>query len=507
MNAIITHRNVEAALAQRLRAVSSLLILEDHAPPLDEDPSRDAGNLLDVLVNAVREDPSPARMWLLCTAVSGSLPRADDVVTGARFFQLAPAIEAMLWVLDYALQTGTSTRVAHMELRVVRGGVLVDVDHTARHDLHTGIQQVVRQVLPLWARDHDIVPVVWTDPTQAMRSLTLGEYGRAFLWEQDRGEEGPDSNQTVLIVPWQSVVLLAEVPSPAACDRLTALAQFSANEVVAIGYDCIPVLSPDLMPVGETNRFARYLPVIKHVRRVATIGATATSEFRGFASALSVQGLSGPVVSEVPLPVVISANERSEMGDGDGQPLILCVGTFEPRKNQMALLYAAERLWREGLSFELLLIGGSGWGEIVPRTVARLQQDGRSVRTMTKATSDRLQDAYNRARFTVFASLHEGFGLPVAESLEYGTPVITTNFGSTGEIGKQGGAILVDPYDDEQLVAAMRSLLVDDELLQQLHRDIRARSARTWDDYATEVWETIVVPEVEECRSGERRRS
>ena len=191
-----------------------------------------------------------------------------------------------------------------MALKVVSDGVIVDVDHTARHDLHTGIQQVVRRLLPLWARDHDVVPVVWTEPAKAMRTLDPYEQGRALCWGQDRSLPLSESDQPpVLVVPWRSVVVLPEVPFPGACDRLAAVARFSGNEVVAVGYDCIPALSADMVPGVETNRFVRYLSVIKHARRVACIGATSTAEFEGFAKALAVQGISGPQVVEVPLPV------------------------------------------------------------------------------------------------------------------------------------------------------------------------------------------------------------
>ena len=42
--------------------------------------------------------------------------------------------------------------------------------------------------------------------------------------------------------------------------------------------------------------------------------------------------------------------------------MVLMVGSFEPRKNHLGVLHAAETLWREGLDFELTFIGGSGWG-------------------------------------------------------------------------------------------------------------------------------------------------
>ena len=60
------------------------------------------------------------------------------------------------------------------ELRVLTGGVLVDVDHSARFDLHTGIQLVVRCTVPIWARHHLLHPVAWTDDRTGWRDLERG---------------------------------------------------------------------------------------------------------------------------------------------------------------------------------------------------------------------------------------------------------------------------------------------------------------------------------------------
>ena len=62
--------------------------------------------------------------------------------------------------------------------------------------------------------------------------------------------------------------------------------------------------------------------------------------------------------------------------------------------------------------------------------------------------------------------------LNVAESLAAGTPVITANYGSTQEIAAAGGAITIDPRDDEALISAMRRLLTDDALLEQLRAQL-----------------------------------
>jgi glycosyltransferase involved in cell wall biosynthesis len=90
--------------------------------------------------------------------------------------------------------------------------------------------------------------------------------------------------------------------------------------------------------------------------------------------------------------------------------------------------------------------------------------------------------------------LHEGYGLPVAESLAYGTPALTTDYGSTAEIAAEGGALTVDPRDDDALVNAMRRLLTDDDLVTELEQAAGARPIRTWDDYARELWDVLAAP-------------
>jgi glycosyltransferase involved in cell wall biosynthesis len=226
---------------------------------------------------------------------------------------------------------------------------------------------------------------------------------------------------------------------------------------------------------------------------VVGISVSATTEFRGFADALASQGLDGPRVVECLLPA--EAPHTLAAGPAGDPPVVLSVGSHEPRKNHLSLLHAAEVLWREGLRFELRLVGGSGWStQGFDQRVEELQRAGRPVRVERSVGDDELWQAYAQARFSVFTSLHEGYGLPVAESLACGTPVVTTSYGSTAEIAAGGGAVLVDPRQDAELVAAMRTLLTDDAELGRLREQARRREPRTWADYADELWDDLLAP-------------
>src|SRR5450756_1374536 len=125
--------------------------------------------------------------------------------------------------------------------------------------------------------------------------------------------------------------------------------------------------------------------------------------------------------------------------------------------------------------------------------VSRLQTAGRSLAVIRGMGDDELRRAYQRARFAIFPSLHEGYGLPVAEALAAGTPVITSNFGSMSEIALGGGCLLIDPRDDQAIAGAMERMLTDDELVARLAKEARSRQFRTWDEYADELWEALTA--------------
>ena len=87
----------------------------------------------------------------------------------------------------------------------------------------------------------------------------------------------------------------------------------------------------------------------------------------GFPTINEVPGLAGPDITAVPLPVESPLPSRAAMETAReqlavvGMPMVLVVGSHEPRKNHRAVLHAAELLWRDGLTFSLLFVGGNSW--------------------------------------------------------------------------------------------------------------------------------------------------
>ncbi len=116
---------------------------------------------------------------------------------------------------------------------------------------------------------------------------------------------------------------------------------------------------------------------------------------------------------------------------------VLAVGTLEPRKNLARVREAARRAGRE-----LRVVGEQGWGGV--------ETDG----WLGRVSDERLAELYRGARCLVYPSLYEGFGLPVAEAMACGTPVVTSAGGATEEVAG-GAAVLVDPLDVDAIAAGI----------------------------------------------------
>jgi glycosyltransferase involved in cell wall biosynthesis len=175
--------------------------------------------------------------------------------------------------------------------------------------------------------------------------------------------------------------------------------------------------------------------------------------------------------------------------------LVVYVSSFHGRKNHLTLLCAAEKLWRQGLKFELKLIGrnvGAPFNSIV-REIWKLRMRGRPLRWLRHVDDQTLLRAYRDCRFTVYPSLMEGFGLPIAESLAHEKPCVCGGNGALGEIAQGGGCLIVDQTSEDALAAGIKKLLTDQETYVRLTREARTRTFRSWSGYTEKLLEHLCI--------------
>ena len=455
-----------------------------------------------VLAPAVEGDTS--LLWLTQAAIAAVFPLHDDFERFRRDAALNGAAAAI------GRQVARSSRALapnrSVPIRIATDTVIVDVHHTARTGLATGIQRVVRQTILEWTTKPEVELVGWDSAFTGLRHLSEPERQNALYGSVPRIARPRD---WVLTIPFGTTYILPELAiEQGRTDRISCLAEFSGNQTTVIGFDCVPLTSSETVGAGMSAAFARNLSALAHFDRVSTISRASATEYSGWKRMLSGAGLTGPEIEPLLLPSVaeeVSADDfaraREQLVSGDA-PLVVCVGSHEPRKNHLAVLYAAERLWLEGVAFQLVFIGGNGWnGAPFAEQLERLKNDGWPVKAISAVSDSLLWSAYRLAYLTVFPSLNEGFGLPVGESLSAGTPVVTSGFGSMKEIAETGGAIFVDPRDDNDVYRGMREGLLDPELHARLVAEAAELPTRGWSDYAAALWQyfvpTSVAPESE----------
>lgn len=161
---------------------------------------------------------------------------------------------------------------------------------------------------------------------------------------------------------------------------------------------------------------------------------------------------------------------------------LLFFGALEPKKNVGRLIDA---YLSTGVDIPLVLVTGPGWqneGEL-----GRLNEHksrpkppnatGPTIRCIDYVSQSNLVNLIRGSRAVVFPSLLEGFGLPVLEAMTLGAPVVTSSNGALAEIAGDA-ALLVDPYDVDDIGRAITSIANDADLCGELARRSVAQAAK-----------------------------
>jgi glycosyltransferase involved in cell wall biosynthesis len=149
---------------------------------------------------------------------------------------------------------------------------------------------------------------------------------------------------------------------------------------------------------------------------------------------------------------------------------LLYFGALEPKKNLGRLI---EAYLSAAIEMPLVIVGGRAWkaeGELrllQPRPGEVGKGLAQQIRQIDYVPGAWLAGLIRGARGVVFPSLYEGFGLPVLEAMQAGTPVLTSTQSSLPEVAG-AAALLVDPYATDAIGAGLQRLASDDALCARL---------------------------------------
>ncbi len=339
-----------------------------------------------------------------------------------------------------------------------RRQLLVDVSDLVRFDLHTGIQRVVRNVLHHWllheASAWQVEPVFeYHGRYYYARRYTCQWLGVECPSELRDHPVSVKSGDVFVGLDWAMPML----------ERTEPLLQKWRQQGVRLNfviYDLLPLTLPQYFPAAFASEMQQWLLRMARLGdHLSCISSTVAKEVE---ATLKAAHVSVPVINHFPLgsdlPVTPQQPPPEITNKLTDQPVLLMVGTIDPRKGYEAVLQSMRQLWHLGVNVQLVIVGRPT--SRVESTVAQLQQAHRSpdVPLLWHYDCDDacLEWWYQRAQWLLAASEGEGYGLPLIEAARRGLPVIARDLPVFREVAPPATMFF---SDNDQLIDVIQVAL------------------------------------------------
>jgi glycosyltransferase involved in cell wall biosynthesis len=263
-----------------------------------------------------------------------------------------------------------------------------------------------------------------------------------------------------------------------------AMKERAGIKVVGMCYDLIPVKFPHFLETGHSKIFSRF--IIDMARCADMILCISQNTLHDLEQFLSTANERCPRLKVIRLGADIEKKTSAvseRIRTICRNPYILFVANVEPRKNHELLYRAYKKLVEEGQRDlpRLVLVGRTGAGTDSLPSNLRLDQSINGLVLMLNHVSDaELSYLYRHTLFTVFPSLYEGWGLPVAESLAYGKFCVASSASSLPEVGGDFAEYL-DPSDLSAWIERLAYYFNNREAIHDREAEIRLHyKVYTW---------------------------
>lgn len=163
----------------------------------------------------------------------------------------------------------------------------------------------------------------------------------------------------------------------------------------------------------------------------------------------------------------------------ESKPVILQIGTKD-NKNLIRLTSALK-----GISCHLSIVG-----ELNEQQLNALASSGVEYTNVVNISNEELKEQYEKSDLLAFVSTYEGFGMPIVEAQIVGRPVITSNLLSMPEVANDG-ALLVDPYNVEEIRTGIQKIINDSNYREDLIENGKSNAKRFSVDTITKQYELL----------------
>lgn len=238
-----------------------------------------------------------------------------------------------------------------------------------------------------------------------------------------------------------------------------------SRSVVTI-HDCIHLMFPQYLPNRLGYYYARgsMWTATRQADRILTVSEASKRDILRFFDIApdKVQVIYNAIDERFFTPPDEATTDRVRQRYQLDHPFVLYVGNIKPHKNIERLIAGFGRARPGGpAGLKLVIVGDEVSKYPSLRQMVHRHQLDKHVRFLGFQPQETLASFYQLAGVFVFPSLYEGFGLPPLEAMACGTPVVTSNVSSLPEVAGDA-ALLVDPYNVDEIAAAIHRALTDE---------------------------------------------
>lgn len=244
-------------------------------------------------------------------------------------------------------------------------------------------------------------------------------------------------------------------------------------QIVNMVYDLVPIKFPHYTHPNTLRNFLTYISAVyAYSDLVICDSRSAERDFLAYQTTLEVDRYIPTIVAK--LGADFSENSAAAKSDSDvmvdeltDKQYLLFVGTLEPRKNQPLLLESFDKLSTTHPELQLVFVGKAGW--LNDKFISKLKSHplyGKRIHWLQALSDSGLEKLYHHSFLNVYLSNYEGYGLPIAESLARGKPIITSHNSSMYEAGLDFADYV--RYGSENELTSLISLYLDDVQFYQL---------------------------------------
>jgi glycosyltransferase involved in cell wall biosynthesis len=383
--------------------------------------------------------------------------------------------------------------------------IFLDVSSSCKSPLPTGVQRVVRGIFRGLKKHGRVVPLVWQEKLGTYCRLSLNQHahlrGLSLFPGEQRVFSGLSKTSQFLanrLRPFDVARVIREgdfwiQPEIYQDGRIEwtrrNLPEWPGVKKVTVVHDALNWSHPHLSATGRLRRFEDYLETSALYDRVIPVSEYTSQAFDQFWKEHHLEAPETKVVH----PVLGWKKRPASRSSNHRQLVLPYISGLEPRKNHFALLDACAGLWDEGYEFKLVLVGkeAPSQGRPIARKIHMLIRQGRNVVWHPQLSDFAIRRLYRNALFTLYPSMQEGFGIPILESLWFGTPCLCHTDGAMAEVARGGGCHQVDVRTVETLQDGLRDLMGNRSLVRRLKREADDRQFLQWDTFVGRMMEGL----------------